>query len=41
VVVPADVTANLAAGANKIEIAVVPFPVAIPTFESFEFVTAP
>lgn len=41
VVLPADVTSTLAAGANKIEIAVVPFPVAIPTFQSFEFVTAP
>jgi peptide/nickel transport system substrate-binding protein len=41
VVIPADVTANLEAGANKIEVAVVPFPVAIPTFQSFEFVTAP
>lgn len=41
VVIPADVTANLEAGANKIEIAVVPLPVAIPTFQSFEFVTAP
>lgn len=41
VVIPAEVTANLAAGANKIEIAVVPLPVAIPTFQSFEFVTAP
>jgi peptide/nickel transport system substrate-binding protein len=41
VVIPADVTSTLAAGANKIEVAVVPFPVAIPTFESFEFVTAP
>jgi peptide/nickel transport system substrate-binding protein len=41
VVIPAEVTANLAAGANKIEVAVVPFPVAIPTFQSFEFVTAP
>lgn len=41
VVIPADVTAKLAAGANKIEVAVVPLPVAIPTFQSFEFVTAP
>jgi len=41
VVIPADVTANLEAGANKIEVAVVPLPVAIPTFQSFEFVTAP
>lgn len=41
VVLPADVTSKLAAGANKLEIAVVPLPVAIPTFQSFEFVTAP
>ncbi|NTU54776.1 MAG: hypothetical protein HGA79_00825, partial [Anaerolineales bacterium] len=41
VVIPAEVTATLAAGANKIEVAVVPLPVAIPTFQSFEFVTAP
>jgi len=41
VVIPADVTAKLAAGANKVEVAVIPFTVAIPTFQSFEFVTAP
>jgi peptide/nickel transport system substrate-binding protein len=41
VVIPAEVTAKLAAGANKLEVAVVPLPVAIPTFQSFEFVTAP
>jgi peptide/nickel transport system substrate-binding protein len=38
---PADVTANLEAGANRIEVAVVPLVVAVPTFASFEFVTAP
>jgi hypothetical protein len=41
VVLPADVTANLAAGANKLEVAVVPIVVAVPTFASLEFVTAP
>jgi peptide/nickel transport system substrate-binding protein len=41
VVIPADVTATLEAGANKVEVAVVPLPVAIPSFQSFEFVTAP
>ena len=40
VVIPADVTAKLAAGANKIEVAVIPFTVAIPTFQSLGFVTA-
>ncbi|OGO80522.1 MAG: hypothetical protein A3K41_06315 [Chloroflexi bacterium RIFOXYD12_FULL_57_15] len=40
VVIPADVTAKLAAGANKIEVAVIPFTVAIPTFQSLDFVTA-
>jgi peptide/nickel transport system substrate-binding protein len=38
---PADVSANLAAGANKLEVAVVPRVVAVPTFASLEFVTAP
>jgi peptide/nickel transport system substrate-binding protein len=41
VVVPADATANLEAGASKVEVAVIPFTVAIPTFQSFEFVLAP
>ena len=41
VVIPADVTTKLEAGANKVEVAVIPFTVAIPTFQSFEFVTAP
>ena len=36
-----DVTSKLAAGSNKIEIAVVPLPVSVPTFQSMEFVTAP
>jgi peptide/nickel transport system substrate-binding protein len=39
--IPADVTSNLEAGANRIEVAVVPLVVAVPTFASLEFVTAP
>ena len=38
---PADVTAKLAAGSNKLELAVVPTVVSIPTFTSVTFVTAP
>ncbi|MEI7845944.1 MAG: ABC transporter substrate-binding protein, partial [Chloroflexota bacterium] len=34
-------TAKLEAGSNKIEIAVVPLPVSVPTFTSMDFVTAP
>lgn len=41
VVIPADVTATLEAGSIKLEVAVVPLPVSIPTFATFEFVTAP
>jgi peptide/nickel transport system substrate-binding protein len=41
VVLPADVTAKLEAGSNKLEIAVIPLPVSVPTFASIEFVTAP
>lgn len=41
VVLPADVTSNLAAGANRLEVAVVSNVVAVPTFASMEFVTAP
>jgi len=37
----ADVTGKLAAGANRIEIAVTPLPVAQPTFASANFQTAP
>jgi peptide/nickel transport system substrate-binding protein len=40
VVLPADVTAKLAAGSNKLEVAVVPIPVLQPTFASVQFVTA-
>jgi hypothetical protein len=40
VVLSADVTSKLAAGSNKLEVAVVPIPVNNPTFASVEFVTA-
>ncbi len=39
-VVPANVTGGLAAGSNKIEVAVSSLVVALPSFDSFEFVTA-
>jgi peptide/nickel transport system substrate-binding protein len=35
----ADVTSKLETGSNKIEVAVIPISVAVPTFISFEFVT--
>jgi len=41
ITLPAEVTGALAAGANKLEVAVGPYTVAIPTFATFEFVTAP
>ncbi len=41
ITLPADLTAKLEAGSNKIEVAVVPLPVAYPTFASIEFVTIP
>jgi peptide/nickel transport system substrate-binding protein len=41
VVLPGDVTAALAAGSNKLELAVVSNVVAVPTFQSVQFVTAP
>lgn len=41
VVLPADVTAKLEAGACKLEVAVVPLTVSVPTFVTFEFVVAP
>jgi len=37
----ADVTSKLAAGTNKLELAVVPSVVSVPTFTSIDFVTAP
>jgi hypothetical protein len=40
VVLPADITSKLAAGSNKLEVAVVPVPVLQPTFASVQFVTA-
>lgn len=41
VVLPAEATGELEAGSNKLEVAVVPLPVSIPTFMTFEFVTVP
>ncbi|HEY3473641.1 MAG TPA: ABC transporter substrate-binding protein [Anaerolineales bacterium] len=41
VTLPADVTSELEAGANRLEVAVIPSVVAVPTFQSLEFVTAP
>jgi peptide/nickel transport system substrate-binding protein len=41
VVLSAEQTGELAAGANRLEIAVAPIPVSIPTFGSLEFVTVP
>jgi peptide/nickel transport system substrate-binding protein len=41
ITLPADVTSELEAGANRLEVAVIPFVVAVPTFQSIEFVTAP
>jgi peptide/nickel transport system substrate-binding protein len=41
VVLPAEVTAALAAGANKLEVAVVPRFVVVPSFTSVQFVTEP
>jgi len=41
VVIGADVTSKLAAGANKLEVVVVSKLVSIPAFQSLEFVTAP
>lgn len=37
----ADITKGLEAGANKLEVAVSPLLVSLPTFASYEFVTAP
>ncbi len=41
IVLSKDVTAKLEAGSNKLEVAVIPIPVSVPTFTSIEFVTAP
>ena len=41
VVLSADQTSKLTAGSDKIEVAVVPLPVAVPTFTSLDFVTVP
>lgn len=41
VVLSADQTSNLPAGASRIEVAVVPLPVAVPSFTSLDFVAIP
>jgi peptide/nickel transport system substrate-binding protein len=41
VTLPADLTSKLAAGSNKLEVAVVSKVVSVPAFGAFEFVTAP
>ncbi|HUF00750.1 MAG TPA: ABC transporter substrate-binding protein [Anaerolineales bacterium] len=41
VVLSADQTANLPSGASRLEIAVVPIPVAVPSFTSLDFVAIP
>jgi peptide/nickel transport system substrate-binding protein len=41
VVLTSAITSALAAGSNKLEIAVVPIPVTVPTFTAVEFVTVP
>lgn len=41
VVLGSDVTSKLVAGSHKIEVAVVPIPVAIPAFTSLDFVVGP
>jgi peptide/nickel transport system substrate-binding protein len=41
VVLGSDMTSKLTAGSDKIEVAVVPLPVATPTFTSLDFVTVP
>ena len=41
VTISAEASAALEEGANKLEVAVIPYTVAIPTFQSYEFVTTP
>ncbi len=41
VVLGPDVTSKLTAGSDKIEVAVLPIPVVVPTFTSLDFVTVP
>ena len=41
VVLGPDITGKLQAGSDKIEVAVVPMSVAVPTFTSLDFVTVP
>jgi hypothetical protein len=40
IVLSKELTAGLEAGTNKLEVAVIPLPVAIPAFTSIPFVTA-
>ena len=41
VTLPADVTSELPTGSARLEVAVAPIPVAIPSFTSFDFVAVP
>ena len=41
VTLPADITSKLPTGSARLEVAVVPIPVAIPAFTSFDFVAVP
>ncbi len=41
VVLTKDSTSKLEAGSNKIEVAVIPLPVSVPTFTNMEFITTP
>jgi hypothetical protein len=41
VTLASDVTSKLPAGASRVEIAVVPIPVAVPSFTSLDFVVVP
>ena len=41
VVLGPDITAKLTAGSYKLEVAVVPIPVAVPAFTSIDFVVVP
>lgn len=41
ITLPTDVTSKLEAGSNKLEVAVVPLLVSVPTFANVEFVTVP
>ena len=41
VTLTADITSKLPSGASRIEVAVVPIPVAVPSFTSLDFVAVP